>query len=418
VATSLSIQVITLASGVILARALHPEGRGLLALAMVWPILVAGVGVLGISDALVYRAAREQAGPSAGLTSALLLAVPQSLLLVAIGWFVIRLVFQGQPIVAAEAQFYLWYIPINLFILYAIAALQGRMEMTLFNVIRASVHLSYTLFLALLWFSHHVDVGSALSASLFSNAITAGLCAVAIVRGRLVTLRLRGNELRSLINLGLKLNLGNLATVIASRLDFVILALLVSPEILGIYVVATAVGALPFLVPSSVSLILYPLFAGRAIDQARRAFARFMLLAILMTLAAAPVVIVFSPFIVRVFFGNAFSAAVVTAQILGMASLMRGMSVMFSSVLRGLGAPFRASGSDAVGLVSMAVLLYPLISLGRAEGAAVAVLLGTLTSVTWVTYHGMRIISISGADLVRLWGSEFRRSLRDPKTAR
>jgi O-antigen/teichoic acid export membrane protein len=404
------IQLITLVSGVILARALRPEGRGILALAMIWPILVAAIGVLGIGDALVYRAAREGAGPSGALSSALLLGIPQSLLLAAIGWFVIQIVLRGKQIVSADADLYLLYIPLNLFILYTTAVLQGRMAMSPFNMIRASVHLSYTVFLALLWFSHHVDVRTALAASLLSNAITAALSAAAMVRGGLFAGQVSGREIRSLISLGLKLNLGNLASVITSRIDFVMLSLLVTPEILGDYVVATAVGALPLVIPSSISLILYPLFAGRDADQAKRPFARFMLLAILLMVATVPVVVVLNPLVVKVFFGNAFSAAFAPAQILGIASVLRGMSVMLSSVLRGLGAPIRASGGDALGLVVMAVLLTPAIRLGEAEGAAVAVLLGTATSVAWMIFHGMRVNGIGAADLVRLWEVDVRRN--------
>lgn len=408
VGTSLFIQVITVASGVILARALGPEGRGALALAMLWPTLVAGLGLLGISDAVVYRAARENERPSAALSNALPLAIIQSLLLSVAGWLLIRIALHGKPTVAADADFYLWYIPLNLLGIYAIAYLQGRMAMSYFNLFRASVHVAYTVLLALLWVSNHVNVRTALAASLLSNLITVGLCAASLVRAGVVALRVSVSELRSLITLGLQLNLGNLASVFASRIDIVMLSFLVTPSALGDYVVATTVGALPFLLPSAVSLILYPLFARQQREKAGRAFSRFMLLAILLTLAGIPVVLMISPLVVKVFFGSAFSPAIVIGQILSVASLLRGMNTMLGSVLRGLGAPMRASGGDIAGLTVMAITLVPGIRLAQGEGAAVASLLGAATALTWMTYQSLRVVRLSPSDLIHWWKVELR----------
>jgi O-antigen/teichoic acid export membrane protein len=413
VGTSILIQLITIAGGVILARALGSEGRGTLALAMLWPSLVAAVGILGVSDAVVYRASREGTRPSAALSTALLLALPQGLLLCAAGWLVIRIALNSKPTVAASAEFYLLYIPLNLLGVYAIAFLQGRMAMSSFNWFRASVHVFYTALLALLWFSHQIDVWTALAASLVSNALTVALCIAFLLREGQVGLRVNVGELRSLISLGLKLNLGNIAGVFASRVDIVMLSFVVTAAVVGDYVVATAVGALPLIVPSGVSLVLYPLFSRNTIDRASRAFARFMLIAILMTLAAVPIVIFISPLVVNVFFGKAFNSAIVIAQILGIASLLRGMNTMLSSVLRGLGAPIRASGGDILALIVTTIALLPGIRLAQADGAAAAVLIGTACGLAWLIFQSLRVLRMSPLDLLQWWGVELGRSVPD-----
>lgn len=407
VGTSVFIQLVTVASGVILARALGPQGRGDLAIAMLWPTLVSGVGTLGIADALTFRSALEGRGPSAALTNSLVLALFQSVLLVGIGWGVILLALHGKPTVAANAEFYLWYIPLNLLTLYPGALLQGRMMMPSFNLVRASVHVSYTTCLALLWATHHLDVRAALFASLLAAGMTLILCAAAVLHGRFVALRISVSELRSLITLGLKLQLGNIAFLLGSRIDIILLSLLVPTRVLGAYVVASAVGALPLLIPSAASLVLYPLFSRQQRAQAGRAFARFMLLGLFVTVSGAPVVIFVSPPIVKLFFGGAFEPAVVIAQILGLASLLRGMGVMVSAVLRGLGAPVRASIGDVAALVVMAALMVPAIRFAQGEGAAVAVLLGTATALSWMTYQGLMVVRMTPIELVRRWGAEF-----------
>jgi O-antigen/teichoic acid export membrane protein len=192
------------------------------------------------------------------------------------------------------------------------------------------------------------------------------------------------------------------------------LSFLVSPRVLGEYVVAMAVGALPLIVPSAVSFVLYPLFSRQPRAESGRPLARFMLLAILMTLAGVPAVLLLSPLVVTVFFGSTFSAAVAIGQILGVASLMRGMSVMTTSVLRGLGAPIRASSGDVAGLLVMATVLVPAVHLAGGEGAAVAVLFGTVTAATWMAYHAMRVVGLSPLELVRWWGVELGRRQAGP----
>jgi O-antigen/teichoic acid export membrane protein len=333
-----------------------------------------------------------------------MLALLQSLIFGAVGWVVILIALHDKATLASGAQFYLWYIPLNLLTLYPGAFLQGRMMMRSFNLVRASVQVSYSASLALLWASNHVDVRAALAASLFANTVTLSLCAAFVVRGRFLVLRASATELRSLITLGLKLHLGNVAFLLATRLDIVMLSFLVPTRVLGNYVVAAAVGALPLLIPSGASLVLFPLFSRRSRAQLDRPFARFMLLALLMTIAAAPVVILVSPLVLKWFFGGAFSGAAVISQILGLAGLVRGMSVMVSAALRGMGAPIRASVGDVVGLLVMATLLVPGIQLAYGEGAAISVLSGTSAALAWMVYNGMRVTGTSPRDLVRRWG--------------
>ena len=415
VATSVLIQVVTVASGVILARALGPEGRGDLALAMLWPSLVASIGMFGLGDAIVYRAAREHQGQSVVLSNALLLALGQSLLLGAVGWVVILTALHTKPSLVMDADFYLWFIPLTLMTSYAVAFLQGRMAMQSFNFLRASVHTSYTVLLGLLWANHMVSVRSALTASLLANGITLGLCVAALLRGGSFAYRVTAEEMRSLIGLGMKLQLGNIAFLLAARIDMVMLSFLVSTRVLGNYVIATAVGALPLLVPSAASFMLYPLFSRQPRAQASRAFARFMLGALPMTLLSAPVVVLISPFVISTFFGGEFGSAVVIAQILGLASVVRGLSVMTAAVLRGLGAPIRASTGDIAGLAVTSIILVPAISIAQGEGAALAVLSGAATSVGWMTYQAMRVVGLRPDELIRAWGAELGRNLAETR---
>jgi O-antigen/teichoic acid export membrane protein len=374
--------------------------------------------MLGVGEALVYRASREDRRSSPALSNSLVLAVLQSLLLGAIAWVVILVALRGKSPVVSEAEFYIWFIPLNLLTTYPLAFLQGRMAIRSFNFLRASVHVSYTAGLALLWAAHDIGVRSALAASLVANGITLGLIFVVLLRGRFLVLSLRAREFRSLLTLGLKLQVGTIAFVLAGKADIVALSLLTSTRVLGAYVVATAVGALPLLVSSAAGYVLYPLFSRQPRVQAGRAYARFLLFALPVAVFAAPAIVLISPLVVKVLFGSAFDAAVPTAQVLGLASVLRGHSVMAGAVLRGLGAPLRASGGDVVGLLVTASLLVPAIGLAQAEGAAAAVLLGAAAAFTWMTYHGLRVVGTTPMEVIRWWRIELGCIASDPTRGR
>ncbi len=56
------IQLSNLATGILAARLLLPDGRGELALLVLWPILIADLGSMGVNTAVAYRSARGDVG--------------------------------------------------------------------------------------------------------------------------------------------------------------------------------------------------------------------------------------------------------------------------------------------------------------------------------------------------------------------
>jgi len=56
------LQLANLASGLLAARLLLPEGRGELAIAILWPTTLAYLLLFGLSDAVLYYSANRQGG--------------------------------------------------------------------------------------------------------------------------------------------------------------------------------------------------------------------------------------------------------------------------------------------------------------------------------------------------------------------
>jgi O-antigen/teichoic acid export membrane protein len=263
----------------------------------------------------------------------------------------------------------------------------------------------YTAALLTLWGVHAVTVHSALEASLLATIVTFVLTFWLVatrVHIQLVSLSI----IRSLLAYGSKLHLGNVAAVVAQRVDLLALTFLAPSAALGDYVVASAMGAGASLIPSAVSTVLFPLFSKRETDGVPRGVARFMLLAGTITFGTGPILAVVLPWMLPYLFGPAFTQARPTSMILVLAYLIRGWNQMLSSILRGTGRPIVASVGELGGLVVMAAFLLALVPGSGAYGAAIAVLIGACLMFAWVGFQTLRGSQLTTQRLLSFWSSD------------
>src|SRR6266851_6674668 len=136
---SLFIQLVSLGSGIALARGLEPTGRGELAIAMQWPLIFAGLAGVGIPDAVAYFSAHRTGGRSSVLSSALALGVVQSAAAMVIGVLFLPLLLSGSSTsVLYGALLYLLIIPLHPPTLYPNGVLQGARDLRAFNIARSA----------------------------------------------------------------------------------------------------------------------------------------------------------------------------------------------------------------------------------------------------------------------------------------
>ena len=413
VLVSLGIQVANLASGVVLARALGPVDRGELAIAMLWPILIVGLGIMGISDAVVYLVGRDGDQSAEVLSSALLVGMIQSVILLGVGWLIVPYVLAGKPAdVVNVSLFYLWSIPLALLAGYPLALLQGRLLLAPFNLARASVHIFYTAVLLVMWLAHGVTIRSAVVASLVASCLTLLLTFWLVVTRVPLRPRLSLGVIRLLLTYGAKLHIGNVATLIVQRADLLALTLLAPAAVLGNYVVASAIGMGAGLIPTAASIVLFPAFSNRQESDYPRSVARFLMVASGFTVVAGPVLTLLLPWTLPILFGPAYAPAVPTAMILVLAYLVRGWNQMLFSILRGTGHPLSASTAEAGGLVVMTILLAFLVPRYAGSGAAVSVLVGACATLTWVVLRTLTASRLTAQLMITYWSSDLANLIR------
>jgi O-antigen/teichoic acid export membrane protein len=407
--TSLVILVLNLASGVVVARGLGPESRGDLAVALLWPTLIAGFGGLGIQEAVSYFSGREETGAPRILASALCIGAAQTALMAPAAYLLLPLVLHQEPArVLKESVFYLWILPLYPLTLYPVALLQGRLELRAFNVTRISAHAVYAILLALLWSSHRLTVHSAVAVSLLAYFGYFLLGFGVVVARRHWTWRPDHRLVKELLSFGFKLHLGNVATIATQRLDLLVLSFVVSSAALGSYVIATSMGLVAILLPTAASMVLYPIFSRLEPDRFSLYLSRVLLCGTVLTLVLSPLIAVL-PSCVALVFGPAFSRATPLTWVLAPAYATRGWNLILTAILRGVGRPVLASVCQTVELSVLACALVALTPRSRTMGAAFAVLTGALVALFALLAVSCRAAKLSPGVAVHLWSNDIRR---------
>ena len=147
---NLAIQLTTFATSVLSARILGPVGRGELALVLLYPQLVAGVGLLGVDRAVaILSGNRELSRPASAIGKlVLLLSFP----VMATGYAVVH--WRVSDIhLAGLATLYLAYVPAMFFFLLAVSLFNGVGDFQRFNLARLSYYLINLVLVLVIWWA-------------------------------------------------------------------------------------------------------------------------------------------------------------------------------------------------------------------------------------------------------------------------
>jgi O-antigen/teichoic acid export membrane protein len=156
------------------------------------------------------------------------------------------------------------------------------------------------------------------------------------------------------------------------RLDFLLLAALAGPAVVGVYAIASKFAELMRLGPTALNYVLYPRFARIGRAAAAREAPRITRIATLLTLAGTPVMVVLTYVALPLLYGTEFRGAVLPGCIILGGLAVEGAAAVSSAYLCGTERPGRNTGAMAAGLVVTVVLDVLLIPSHGAVGAAVA----------------------------------------------
>lgn len=324
-----------LISGVLVARFLGVEERGLLAAVIYWPHFIAGIAAMGLNEGIVIHAAKT--GVTDTLRATIFALSGVLALLVGLTGFILMPWLLGesrQEYLLFSQIYFLAFIPVTYLAQNFLAVDQGELNFQRFNTQRLIQAAAYPLLLVIFWATGILTVEYAAIAVLAGTAIVA-ISRVWRAKSALV-IRPSQKEAILVLAVSIRLHFVNIVMQISAQADKMFLVLFSSNTELGLYVIAfTAANSVVSIFVQTYINIMLPTaarleqeFAGmRDIVIPLRRLAGIIVLVTIILIPVMPYLIVFV-------FGKEFEAAGEYAKVLLLAFAFFGIRKALVYLLR------------------------------------------------------------------------------------
>ena len=378
VTANILIMVINVCSGSLGARLLGVQGRGEWAAIQLWPMLIASLGGLGMTEALVFFSSRK---PRDGMTFAITswtLLLPLSLFWIPIGYLAMPVLLsrQGEQVIQAS-RLLLLVIPFE-FVAISYHVLRGWQDFARWNIVRIYKPLMYLLILLSLWLAGQADPFRLSQLYLILSVSLVPLVLVVLLHhsrkhGRA---RIGMRHAKPMLNYGLRSAIGGLPMTLNARLDQMLMAMFLAPAQLGLYVVAVSWSTLLGPMMSAIGYVVFPNIASAAkLEDAKDRFARTVRVSLALSAVSTAAVLLVTPLAMRLLFGESFLPAIPSALVLVAAGFFSYSNLVIQHGLRGLGLPEATAWAEGFGLFATVGLLALLLPRLQILGAAFASLI-------------------------------------------
>ena len=404
-----------------IARELGPTGRGTVAFITVTAIIAATLARLGVTEATTVFCARRPAQRPALLTNLLLSVSAAALVAAVVVCGTLELVPRLRPpgignaelAVLAGAMFASGLADAGyMFVL-------GCSRFRLHALVTATAAWLYAGSMWLLAITGEITVVHATLIWVASQAAKAAVLLIASVRAEGLA-RPEPRLLRESLAFGVRAWIGTLSTAFNERLDQILVALLASETVLGIY--ATAVNAFDVLLylAAAAATAMVPLVA-RADPALRtgRVLAAFRAVT-LVTAGGIAVAAAAGPELIRLVFGAGFHDSAAPFLWLLPGALGFAALALFSSALVASSAPGRSSAGPRVSLLLGTALDFVLVPPLGASGAAIAASAGLLAggALSLVLYRRLSPFALRALVMPELGDADLLRALAQPLRGR
>lgn len=390
---SFSAHSLTLACGVVTgilaARLLLPEGRGVLAAITFWPGLLWSIALLSLREAVVYRIAQSKHERATIIASGLYLTLALATVTAASTVLVLPylLGMERQAFWVIAQVYAITIIPINSLVGTLRGIDQGELRLFRYNLWGLIPSLVHVAGLLALWALDRVSVATALAAFWAGHC----LCALALLAFRAGDLRARPAwlELRRLLALNLRFHSTNLASLLSTHIDRLAVMLFWDDAAVGLYVVAmTWASAGLSTVTGSFRTVLFPHLSAETDPQRQHALLKRGLryascLLTLGTLALAAL----TSWLLPLLFGASFRGSVPVALALLGAYLPLALRQIAGQSLRGLGRARPGTISELGAIIIFLAGAWPLAQAFGLAGIGLALLLGNVAALAYLAGH-------------------------------
>lgn len=409
--TSIAILITNMIGGILTARLLGPTGKGQLTAVTLWPNVFATIGSLGLTNSVVYFASKSDDQKVKTIWAGTIsIGIILSILLGTLGFFLLPFLmkqYSGQLI--WTARFYLLFIPLNLFTLFGLSIFQGKMEMMPYNTIRFSVTGFYLIGIIILAFLGRVTVESCSYVLLFSNLFILILVFFLLGKRGWLGKKIDGSLNKKMITYGIKSHIGSIFSLLNLRMDQMVMAIVLPPNLLGLYAVAVTFSSGVSIISNAIATSVFPMVSTQNLPEKRKQeFATSVRITFWSTIFSAIIFLTTTHFLITLFFGREYSGSAPSARVLVVAAVAMGMNMTLASGIKGYGKPFVPSVGELISLFFTAILLWFLLPRWNIMGAAIASLISYSCNTLYMLFYIWKNLSIKPRDTLILNNEDFK----------
>jgi O-antigen/teichoic acid export membrane protein len=375
-----------IATGILSARLLLPDGRGALAAVLFWPHLVAGIGILSVNEAITYHASLPDIHLRGLRAASFWLAVALSCLTVLICFFLLpTLLGRDRAEYVYFAKIYLIiFVPASFIAMNLLAVDQGRLNFRLYNLLRVIHPFFYLAGILFFWYIGEVSVRSIACAALTGIVLSAVIRT--IISSRDLLIRPDFNRGRQVLYMGVRFHITNLLMFAGTEIDKLVIILMLDNVSLGLYVSAMTVASTGLgLITQTFNTVLFPHIARNAEREHKRSLViRSLRYSVVLLFVFQTFLAIISPAIVPIVFGKAFVEAVPIAVVLTLTFMLKGIKNIMVYSLRGMDRTRAASLAEVVVVVTFIIAAITLRELGLL-GIGVAMFAAHLLSLIYLS---------------------------------
>nr|WP_229579095.1 oligosaccharide flippase family protein [Proteus terrae] len=346
------IALISLLTGIILARFLNADGRGELSIIITYATLISTLSNISIPEIIVKRE-----NNCLNVLNVLLLLMLTGFfcsILFFVIWFFIE-----QSIFNMIVLYAVFFIPINFLNGYLIGVLQSRRSFGKLMWVRIIMPLSSVTFIVSLALLGNLTVNTVIGIYISSNLLVLITLLVLLYRDFVFKIDLK--EVKDIIKWARSFHLVTVIIIAATEIDKILIASALDATSVGNYVVATTIPiALTNLIVSTAQTVLLPIYKQDNLREFYITCSRFyfLVLAPLMILAGGLLY-----FVIPILFGEQYYVAAGLAPFIMLSWVFSGFKRLHARTIRGLGFEKVFSISEVIYLLSISLLTLFLISL-------------------------------------------------------
>lgn len=387
--------VLTLVTGVVIARSLGDSGRGAYALVVTWYGISAMVAEWGQSGGVTFFVARAPHNGAEGVSSARMVMLGPSLAVALIGAGLSRHLAHGDPALT-WCYIVAFSMPLATALAGAYLFAAQALSIVAWNAIRIVQPMVYLVLVLLTSLTGRVTVASVTGC--FAASLVGQMSCAWIFGARrgLTGGSPRREDAAWLAGFGIRQMGSTIPAALSGSLDKIVLASFVSSAVIGHYAIAYSVIGTTGTLSAAISAVSYPRLASLPLSAPGRI--RFEVRALagagLSTAVFGAVISAASPWVIPYIYGAEFADSVDLVWWCLPAVVLTSMDIVAAAILRGRGLPGRVATAHVVGLAVTIFLLVLLVPRWGAVGAAMSLAGAAAVTVCALLYLWLRSASV------------------------